>query len=109
MIRVAAAGDLHVGVDSVGTIRGMLGDVGDRADILLLAGDLTRLGTVEEAEVMAEEVRDLPVPVVAVLGNHDRRTDGQTGRRRRRGPGSPCSRATARSSTSTAPDSGWPG
>jgi Icc-related predicted phosphoesterase len=75
VIRVAAAGDLHIGVDSVGTVRGMLADIGDRADVLLLAGDLTRLGTVEEAEAVAGEVRDLPVPVVAVLGNHDHQSD----------------------------------
>jgi Icc-related predicted phosphoesterase len=75
VIRVAAAGDLHVGLDSVGMVRSMLGDVDERADVLLLAGDLTRLGTAEEAQVLAEEVRDLPVPIVAVLGNHDHQSD----------------------------------
>ncbi|NUS76593.1 MAG: metallophosphoesterase, partial [Streptomyces sp.] len=43
----------------------------DCADLLLLAGDLTRHGTPEEAGVVAREVRGLAVPVVAVLGNHD--------------------------------------
>jgi Icc-related predicted phosphoesterase len=43
----------------------------DCADLLLLAGDLTRHGTPEEARVVAQEVRGLAVPVVAVLGNHD--------------------------------------
>ena len=47
----------------------------DEADVLLLAGDLTRHGTVDEAHVVADEFRDLPVPVVAVLGNHDYHAD----------------------------------
>ena len=45
--------------------------------MLLLAGDLTKLGTPEEAKVLAEELRELPVPVVAVLGNHDHHSDQQ--------------------------------
>jgi Icc-related predicted phosphoesterase len=43
----------------------------------LLAGDLTRHGTPEEGEVVAAELRDLEVPVVAVLGNHDYHSDAQ--------------------------------
>jgi Icc-related predicted phosphoesterase len=39
--------------------------------VLLLAGDLTRRGEVTEARVLADELRGLSVPVVAVLGNHD--------------------------------------
>lgn len=39
--------------------------------MLLLAGDLTRRGEVTEARVLAEELRGLSLPVVAVLGNHD--------------------------------------
>lgn len=43
--------------------------------MLLLAGDLTRHGTAEEARVVAHEVAGLPVPVAAVLGNHDYQSD----------------------------------
>ena len=71
MTRVAAVGDLHAGPDSVGTIRPRFEGLPERADILLLAGDLTRRGTEEEGRIVAEELRDLGVPVVAVLGNHD--------------------------------------
>ncbi len=39
--------------------------------MLLIAGDLTRSGDVAEARVLAEELRGLPVPMLAVLGNHD--------------------------------------
>ncbi|WP_328773843.1 metallophosphoesterase family protein [Streptomyces sp. NBC_00286] len=71
MIRVAAVGDIHMGLDSQGLLRPAFDTLPDCADLLLLAGDLTRHGTPEEARVVAEEVAGLPVPVVAVLGNHD--------------------------------------
>ncbi|MGV9557800.1 metallophosphoesterase family protein [Streptomyces sp. NPDC003401] len=71
MIRVAAVGDIHMGPESQGLLRPAFDTLDQCADLLLLAGDLTRHGTPEEARVVAREVRDLPVPVVAVLGNHD--------------------------------------
>ena len=71
MIRVAAVGDVHVGVDSRGTLAPRLAHLSDQADVLLLAGDLTRCGSVEETRVLVDETRDAGVPVVAVLGNHD--------------------------------------
>ncbi|MFJ8108187.1 metallophosphoesterase [Streptomyces sp. NPDC096132] len=71
MIRVAAVGDIHMGPDSRGLLRPAFDTLPDCADLLLLAGDLTRHGTPAEARVVADEVRGLPVPVVAVLGNHD--------------------------------------
>ncbi len=42
-----------------------------KADLVLLAGDLTTYGEPEEARVLAEATRGLSIPVVAVLGNHD--------------------------------------
>ncbi|MDN3296077.1 metallophosphoesterase [Streptomyces ficellus] len=75
MIRVAAVGDIHLGPTSAGALRPAFETLGERADVLLLAGDLTRHGTVEEAEVVAGEVAGLGVPVVAVLGNHDYQSD----------------------------------
>jgi Icc-related predicted phosphoesterase len=75
MIRVAAVGDVHAGSDSAGTIRPDLVDLGEQADVLLLAGDLTTHGDPAQAAVLAAELADLPVPIVAVLGNHDHHTD----------------------------------
>lgn len=46
--------------------------------MLLLAGDLTQVGSQEEAQVLSAELENCPVPVVAVLGNHDMHLD-QTG------------------------------
>ncbi|MFE1715878.1 metallophosphoesterase, partial [Streptomyces sp. NPDC058728] len=75
MIRVAAVGDIHLGPGSAGALRPAFDTLGDCADLLLLAGDLTRHGTREEARVVAGEVAGLDVPVVAVLGNHDYQSD----------------------------------
>ncbi len=75
MIRVAAAGDLHVGTDSKDALRPSLADIADRADALLLAGDLTKTGEPDEADVLADELDGIGVPVVAVLGNHDHHAD----------------------------------
>ncbi|GAA3458362.1 metallophosphoesterase [Saccharothrix longispora] len=75
MIRIAAVGDVHLGEDARGRMRPALEQLGECADVLLLAGDLTRHGTVEEARVVADEFTGLPVPVVAVLGNHDHHDD----------------------------------
>lgn len=41
------------------------------ADLLLLAGDLTRSGHPDEAEALAGVLRNAGIPVVAVLGNVD--------------------------------------
>ncbi|MFJ7074079.1 metallophosphoesterase [Streptomyces sp. NPDC098781] len=75
MIRVAAVGDIHLGPESEGTLRPSFETLHRSADVLLLAGDLTRHGTREEAQVVAREIKDLAVPVVAVLGNHDHHAD----------------------------------
>ena len=75
MIRVAAVGDLHVGPDSAGALREQLSAIHDKADVLLIAGDLTKSGEPEEAEALARELQGLSVQVVAVLGNHDHHAD----------------------------------
>jgi Icc-related predicted phosphoesterase len=71
-VRVAAVGDVHVGTTPVHL---GLADVAEHADLLLLAGDLTRHGTRDEAAVLAGELDGLGLPVVAVLGNHDHEAD----------------------------------
>ncbi|MBC7299995.1 MAG: metallophosphoesterase [Nocardia sp.] len=74
-MRIAAVGDVHLSAQCRGRIRPDLADLADRADVLLLAGDLTRLGTMDEARTVAAEFGHLAVPVVAVLGNHDYHSD----------------------------------
>lgn len=77
MIRLAAVGDIHLGPDAHGHLRPALQRLPEHADVLLLAGDLTRYGTPEEGRVVVSELGDLGVPVIAVLGNHDYHDDNQ--------------------------------
>jgi Icc-related predicted phosphoesterase len=74
-VRVAAVGDVHMDQDVLGVFRPALEQLPDRADMLLLAGDLTRHGTASEARCVASEFGGLGVPVIAVLGNHDYHSD----------------------------------
>lgn len=72
-VRLAAIGDLHVRfLDGVGT-PARFPSLAGRADLLLLAGDLTDNGLLSEAERAAEALSRVGVPVAAVLGNHDLR------------------------------------
>ena len=77
MIRIAAVGDVHFGLDSGGSLAPHLAHLGERADVLLIAGDLTAHGRAREAGVLADELRDVSIPTVAVLGNHDYHEDEQ--------------------------------
>jgi Icc-related predicted phosphoesterase len=77
MTCVAAVGDIHLDRDLAGHLRPALETAATQANLLLVAGDLTRHGTVDEAEVVAAELGGLPIPVVVVLGNHDYHSDQQ--------------------------------
>ncbi len=70
-IRIAAAGDIHCDEVRRAGIEAAFAGVDDDADLVLLAGDLTTYGEPEQAAVLADACRELTVPVVAVLGNHD--------------------------------------
>jgi Icc-related predicted phosphoesterase len=72
VVRVAAIGDVHCTKTSQGALQPLFQQINERADILLLCGDLTDYGLPEEAQVLAKELTSsLKIPVVAVLGNHD--------------------------------------
>ena len=70
-MKIAAIGDLHCKRSSSGKIGPMLDGLAQKADILLLAGDLTNRGMILEMEVLLEELKDFPLPMIAVVGNHD--------------------------------------
>src|SRR5438094_185930 len=74
-IRVAAAGDIHAGSAERDRVAEAFRRVEDQADLILLAGDLTQRGQVDEVCVVADACRVLQIPVVAVLGNHDWQSD----------------------------------
>lgn len=70
-MRIAAVGDLHAREVSKGNFADLFAPLNQEADILLLAGDLTAYGLVEEAVKLTEELSFLQIPIIAVLGNHD--------------------------------------
>jgi Icc-related predicted phosphoesterase len=70
-MKVAAIGDLHVMEDDVAPYRELFSEIAHEADVLVLCGDLTNFGKVTEAEILAEDIRACPIPVLGVLGNHD--------------------------------------
>ena len=70
-IRIAAAGDIHCHEGNRAEIVEAFARIGERADLVLLAGDLTTHGEPEQAAVLANACSGLDVPVFAVLGNHD--------------------------------------
>jgi Icc-related predicted phosphoesterase len=70
-ITLAAIGDLHVSEQSVHQFRDVFAEMSEAADVAALCGDLTNFGKVREAEILAEDLRHLTIPTVAVLGNHD--------------------------------------
>jgi uncharacterized protein len=71
VIRIAAAGDIHASEATRARIADAFARVKGEADVVLLAGDLTTTGEPEQAGPIADAVRELSIPVFAVLGNHD--------------------------------------
>jgi Icc-related predicted phosphoesterase len=71
LTRIAAVGDIHIRESDKGKWVDYFKEVSKKADVLLIAGDLTDTGDESEAQVLAEELRACSIPVVAVLGNHD--------------------------------------
>lgn len=70
-VRVAAMADLHVHKDRHHDNAPLFAEISQNADVLVLCGDLTNLGTPEEAQHLAKDLMALRLPVLAVLGNHD--------------------------------------
>lgn len=69
--RLAAVGDLHCRQDQHGRFRELVKMVNGEAEGLVLPGDLTDHGQVDEVKTLAEALSGLRVPCAAVLGNHD--------------------------------------
>jgi Icc-related predicted phosphoesterase len=72
IVRVAAVADIHTKKSSQGAFQSLFTAASENADVLLLCGDLTDYGSVEEAQILAKEIRSfLRIPSIGVLGNHD--------------------------------------
>jgi Icc-related predicted phosphoesterase len=71
-VRVGAMADLHYTAGSHGVLQPLLERVAQSVDVLLLGGDLTNYGLVEEAHILVQDLKAVVrIPVIAVLGNHD--------------------------------------
>jgi Icc-related predicted phosphoesterase len=70
-MRIAAVADLHYSPQSYDKIRAQMHQVRDDADVLVIAGDLTNYGRIEEMDSLLTMLTRLRIPTVAVLGNHD--------------------------------------
>jgi Icc-related predicted phosphoesterase len=79
VIRIAAVGDVHFAEDSAGNLAPYWSHLNEQADVFLLVGDLTNVGTSAQARALADELRVVEVPIVAVLGNHDYHADEADG------------------------------
>src|SRR3954462_5510682 len=77
-IRVAAAGDVHADASRRSDLEAAFTNLRGRADLVLLAGDLTTHGGPEEVQVLADAAQLARLPVFAVLGNHDWHSDRAT-------------------------------
>ena len=71
-VRIAAMSDVHYGKASSGALTSVFREAADRADVLVLCGDLTDFGLPEEVRLLAKDLTtSVNIPIVAVLGNHD--------------------------------------
>jgi Icc-related predicted phosphoesterase len=71
-VRIAAVADIHVKKTSRGAFQPLFAKASEEADVMILAGDLTDYGAIEEAKVLAREIStSLRIPAIGVLGNHD--------------------------------------
>src|SRR5437868_1760981 len=71
IVRIAAMGDIHVREHDKGKWAPIFREISEKADVLIICGDLTDTGDEDEANVLVEELKSCRIPVVAVLGNHD--------------------------------------
>ncbi|HVX40605.1 MAG TPA: metallophosphoesterase [Gemmatimonadaceae bacterium] len=71
VVRLAALADIHYSKNAQGQLASLFAQIAETADVMLLAGDLTDYGLVEEARVLAKDLAMVKIPIVAVLGNHD--------------------------------------
>jgi Icc-related predicted phosphoesterase len=70
-VRIAATGDIHCRDSNREAVVDSFTQLGDDVDLVLVAGDLTSHGRLEEAEILCEAAAATEAPVYAVLGNHD--------------------------------------
>jgi Icc-related predicted phosphoesterase len=86
-LRVAATGDIHCRDSNRDAVISSFAQLDDDVDLVLVAGDLTSHGRLDEAEILCEAAAATEAPVYAVLGNHDWHADEAEAILRRLGEG----------------------
>lgn len=76
-LRIAAVADIHYPHASDASTVPALVKAVEHADVLLICGDLTHHGLVEEAVELMKLLSKIQIPILAVLGNHDFHADQQ--------------------------------
>jgi uncharacterized protein len=74
-LRIAATGDIHCRDSNRDAIVSSFAQLDDDVDLVLVAGDLTSHGRLDEAEILCAAAAETEAPVYAVLGNHDWHAD----------------------------------
>ncbi len=81
MVKIAIISDTHLGYprfseDAYNQAKSALIDANEKADLILLAGDVfdTRIPKFETIEQLIGILREMKVPVIAIHGNHERRS-----------------------------------
>ena len=74
-LRIAATGDIHCRDSNREAVVSAFAGLDDDVDLVLVAGDLTSHGRLDEAEILCEAAAATEAPVYAVLGNHDWHAD----------------------------------
>lgn len=70
--QIAAIADIHCSQSSRGKLEPLFLQMKEKADAILICGDITDYGLPEEARIFVQEARTAGnVPLLAVLGNHD--------------------------------------
>ena len=86
-LRIAATGDIHCRDSNRDAVVASFAALDDDVDLVLVAGDLTSHGRLDEAEILCEAAAATDAPVYAVLGNHDWHNDEAEAILRRLGEG----------------------
>jgi Icc-related predicted phosphoesterase len=70
-VRIAAMADVHYAQQPGESLQAVYKEVSEKADVLLVCGDITDYGLPAEADRAVQEFKACTIPIVAVLGNHD--------------------------------------
>jgi Icc-related predicted phosphoesterase len=72
IMKVAAVADVHCNKTNRDVLHTMFARINETADVLLLCGDLSAKGLIEEAHILATVLTTtIKIPIIGVLGNHD--------------------------------------